>query len=121
MAARQSATRLPARQTSLATPATIADPRRRDELVALHEALPVATDAAASHFCRERLAWPPEQLNPPPLVDGGDLIRHGLKPGPQFSDLLEQVRDAQLNGEIHTRDEALASVDRLRRRPNTLP
>jgi tRNA nucleotidyltransferase/poly(A) polymerase len=69
---------------------------------------------AALEFCRERLAWPAERLNPTPLLDGGELIRHGLAPGPQFAELLEQVRDAQLEGEIATRDEALALVDRLR-------
>ena len=90
------------------------------ELLALHEAIAGATDPVLT-FCRERLAWPTEQLNPPPLVDGSDLIRHGLTPGPQFSALLEQARDAQLNGEIHTRDDALALIDRLRAEPETLP
>jgi tRNA nucleotidyltransferase/poly(A) polymerase len=84
-----------------------------DELIALHEAIAGSHDAALA-FCRERLSWPSERLNPPPLVDGSDLIRHGLNPGPEFSDLLEQTRDAQLNGEIHTHDEALALIDRLR-------
>jgi hypothetical protein len=60
------------------------------------------------------LAWPPERLNPPPLLDGAALIEHGLAPGPPFAQLLEQVRDAQLEGRIHSRDEALALVDRLR-------
>jgi poly(A) polymerase len=83
------------------------------ELIALHETSSEA-ELPAIQFCRERLAWPPEKLNPPPLLDGGDLIRHGLVPGPQFSDLLDQVRDAQLEGQISTRDEALALVDRLR-------
>jgi tRNA nucleotidyltransferase/poly(A) polymerase len=90
-----------------------------DELIALHEAVAGSHDAALA-YCRERLAWPPEQLNPPPLVDGSELIQHGLKPGPQFSDLLEQARDAQLNGEIHSRDEALAFIDRLRERGDTV-
>lgn len=82
-----------------------------DELLAFHEAVTTADDESLA-FCRERLAWPAEQLNPLPLVDGSDLIRHGLKPSPQFSELLEKVRDAQLNGELHTRDEALAFIDR---------
>jgi poly(A) polymerase len=82
------------------------------ELLALHEAIAGSGDAALA-FCRERLAWPAERLNPLPLADGSDLIRHGLEPGPQFAELLEQVRDAQLNGEIHTRDDALAMVDRF--------
>jgi hypothetical protein len=83
------------------------------ELVALREAIAGAGDASAA-FCRARLAWPPERLNPPPLLDGGALIAHGLAPGPHFAPLLEKIRDAQLNGEIHSRAEALALVDRLR-------
>jgi poly(A) polymerase len=90
------------------------------ELLALHEAIVGGHDSALS-FCREILAWPPEKLNPPPLVDGRDLIRHGLSPGPQFSALLEQIRDAQLNGEIRTREEALILADSLRRDPEPLP
>ena len=90
------------------------------ELLALHEAIAGPDDPALA-FCRERLAWPAERLNPPPLVDGSDLIRHGLTPGPHFAALLEQIRDAQLNGEIHSRDEALALVDRLLRQRETLP
>jgi hypothetical protein len=83
------------------------------ELLAWHEAVAGATDAALN-FCHERLNWPPGRLNPPPLVDGSDLIRHGLEPGPPFSALLESIRDAQLNGEIDTVGEALALADRLR-------
>jgi hypothetical protein len=83
------------------------------ELLALHEAIAGSADPALV-FCRERLAWPPERLNPPTLIDGAALIKHGLEPGPQFAQLLEQVRDAQLEGRIQTREEALALVDRLR-------
>ncbi len=90
------------------------------ELLALYEVIAGPDDPALA-ICRERLAWPPERLNPPPLVDGSDLIRHGLEPGPQFSALLERIRDAQLEGEIHTREEALALADRLRRDPEQLP
>jgi hypothetical protein len=90
------------------------------ELLALHEAAAGSANPALA-FCRERLAWPAERLNPPPLIDGADLIRHGLDPGPHFASLLEQARDAQLEGKIQTRDEALALVDRLRAAPETLP
>jgi hypothetical protein len=90
------------------------------ELLALHEAVAGAADPALL-FCRERLGWPIERLNPRPLVDGSDLIGHGLAPGPHFSLLLEQIRDAQLLGQIHTRDEALALADRLRQASETLP
>jgi hypothetical protein len=83
------------------------------ELLALHESIAGPGDAALA-FCRERLAWPAERLNPPPLINGAALIEQGLSPGPQFAQLLEQVRDAQLEGQIQTRDEALALVDCLR-------
>jgi tRNA nucleotidyltransferase/poly(A) polymerase len=90
------------------------------ELIALRRAA-AGSDDAPTAFCQERMAWPSERLNPPPLIDGSALIHHGLRPGPHFSDLLEQARDAQLNGEIHTREEALALIDRLRGQPETLP
>jgi hypothetical protein len=83
------------------------------ELVALREALGGTSDAAAA-FCRERMAWPAERLNPPPLVDGSDLIAGGHPPGPNFALLLEKIREAQLNGEITSRDEALELAEKLR-------
>jgi poly(A) polymerase len=54
-----------------------------------------------------------EDLNPPPLLTGADLIAAGLEPGPRFKPLLDAIRDAQLNGEVRTRDEALAALRRL--------
>ncbi|MBN1590662.1 MAG: CCA tRNA nucleotidyltransferase [Pirellulales bacterium] len=69
-----------------------------------------ATDVA---YCRECLAWPPEKLDPPPLATGDDLVRHGLVPGPIFSELLARLRDAQLDGLIETKAQAMAMVDRL--------
>ncbi|WP_437192959.1 CCA tRNA nucleotidyltransferase [Planctomicrobium sp. SH527] len=51
---------------------------------------------------------PVEELDPPPLLTGDDLIRHGFKAGPRFKDLLDSVRDAQLNGQLHSTDDAIA-------------
>ena len=64
-------------------------------------------------FCRERLSWPQDKLNPPPLVTGDDLIAHGIVPGRSFKRLLDSARNAQLMEEIASREEALALVDRL--------
>ena len=58
-------------------------------------------------FCREKLALPPEVLNPPPLVTGDDLKAAGIPPGKVFRRLLEAVRDAQLAGEIHSQNAAV--------------
>ena len=55
---------------------------------------------------------PTGPINPPPLITGHDLVRHGLKPAPCFATLLEQIRDAQLEGVIHSKREALEWVDR---------
>jgi tRNA nucleotidyltransferase/poly(A) polymerase len=67
-------------------------------------------------YCRALLDQPRETLDPPPLLGGDDLGEHGIAPGPVYRDLLRQVRDAQLDGAIHTKDEALAMVDRLMKR-----
>lgn len=47
---------------------------------------------------------------PPPLVTGSDLIAMGHKPGPGFRFVLEQLAEAQLNGELTDREQALAQV-----------
>jgi tRNA nucleotidyltransferase/poly(A) polymerase len=84
-----------------------------------HPDAPLALDlaeAAAGHeqiglvVCRQRLAWPREQLDPPPLLDGNDLRGLGLKPGPEFARLLAGVRAAQLDGELGDREAALEWV-----------
>lgn len=46
-------------------------------------------------------------LKPNPVVSGDDLIRAGLKPGPDFRQLLDRVYDAQLEDRITTRAEGL--------------
>ena len=52
-----------------------------------------------------------ERLDPPPLIDGHDLQREfGLQPGPHIGELLEAVREAQVSGEVRSREEALGLV-----------
>jgi len=46
-------------------------------------------------------------LNPSPLIDGEDLIAIGFQPGPAFSGILSSVYDAQLEGSVMTKQEAL--------------
>ena len=36
-------------------------------------------------------------------------------PGPLFREILQRIRDAQLDGQIHTKAESLALADRIRR------
>jgi poly(A) polymerase len=87
-----------------------------DELLRLHEAVAKATNAQTAHvdYCRRLLTMPREQLDPPPLLTGTDLIVHGVRRGKLYQKLLSAVRDAQLDKQIATKAEALALVDRLR-------
>ena len=91
------------------------------ELLELHR-----IDCIASHgmldlheFCSERLAEESrEELEPPPLISGRDLIAMGFAPGPLFKEILAAVEDAQLEGGIRSREAALELV-RERFRPET--
>ncbi len=57
-----------------------------------------------------------ETIAPARLVNGDDLMkRFGLKPGPQLGELLENIREAQAAGQIHTVDEAFNLVELLLR------
>jgi poly(A) polymerase len=49
-----------------------------------------------------------EQIRPARLITGQDLIDAGLEPGPEFGRILRAVEDAQLEGSIQSREEALA-------------
>ena len=52
-------------------------------------------------FCRQKLEeYPEEELRPPRLLTGDDLIGMGFAPGPVFKEILRAVEDAQLGGEI---------------------
>jgi poly(A) polymerase len=53
---------------------------------------------------------PPEQVRPARLITGEDLKQMGLKPGPRFKEILEVVEEAQLEGRLKERHEALTFV-----------
>lgn len=65
-------------------------------------------DLTLYEFAKEKLRnTPAEQIRPHLLISGDDLIQAGYKPGPQFKAMLTAVEDAQLEGSISTREEAL--------------
>ncbi len=88
-----------------------------EELLALHRAEALANGGEhldAVEYCERLLRESPrEWLDPPPLLRGGDLLALGIPQGPVIRRLLEAVRQAQWDGEIHTRSEALALALRL--------
>ena len=71
------------------------------------------TDNSDVCWCREQLTRPREEIDPAPLLTGADLIKHGVRRGPIYRELLERVRDAQLDELICSRQEALELVDQI--------
>ncbi|HET6780857.1 MAG TPA: CCA tRNA nucleotidyltransferase [bacterium] len=49
----------------------------------------------------------------PRLLSGDDLIQLGFPPGPKFKEILDYVEDAQLEGQVHSYEEAMALVRRV--------
>jgi poly(A) polymerase len=86
---------------------------RFDEHMELHR-----LDCLSSHrslqtydFTREQIAnLPPEEVRLQPLVGGDDLIAAGYTPGPLFKQILGAVEDAQLDGRLQTKNEAMLFV-----------
>jgi poly(A) polymerase len=80
------------------------------ELLALHRAEAVAADRATDDvdYCERLLRETPRsELDPPPLLTGDDLIALGWEQGPLFKKVLDAVREAQLDGTIRTREDAV--------------
>jgi len=86
---------------------------RFDEHLELHH-----MDCMASHlmlgnweYVRKFLAeTPPEQVRPTRLLTGDDLMALGFQAGPVFKSILQSVEDAQLDGRLRTKDEAVQFV-----------
>lgn len=84
-----------------------------DEHMLLHYA-----DCMASHggldnyyFLKEKLETiEPEEIRPPKIFTGHDLISLGFEPGPVFKQILEVIEDLQLEGKISNKEEALSFV-----------
>jgi tRNA nucleotidyltransferase/poly(A) polymerase len=92
---------------------------RVEELLGYCEAVAQVLDGtiAEVEFCRSKLALPADQLDPPPLITGDDLKRLGLPPGPQYRELLDAIRDAQLEKRIATKDDAIRLISSLNSSP----
>ena len=84
-----------------------------DEHLELHriDCLSSHRNLALYDFVRERREHTPEEeIRPAPLLTGNDLIALGYNPSAEFREMLAAVEDAQLEGTLHTRDEALSFV-----------
>jgi poly(A) polymerase len=86
---------------------------RFDEHLELHR-----LDCEASHrslrlydYTREKRAeLPASAIRPEPLLSGDDLIAAGYAPGPLFKEILAAVEDAQLEGGLQSKKQAIKFV-----------
>jgi poly(A) polymerase len=86
---------------------------RFEEHIELHR-----LDCSSSHrnlslyeYAKEKFhALRAEQIRPLPIITGDDLIAAGYPPGPMFKELLTAVEDAQLEGAISTKEQAMELV-----------
>jgi poly(A) polymerase len=86
---------------------------RFDEHLELHR-----LDCGASHgrteaynLVRDFLAaTPPDQVRPARLLTGDDLNEMGYAPGPEYQRILAALEDAQLEGGVATREQAISFV-----------
>lgn len=84
-----------------------------DEHLELHrlDCLASHGDLSTWEFCHDKLGvLSREQVAPAPLLNGRDLIAMGYTPGPLFSKILSALEDAQLEGQVTHREEAVRFV-----------
>ena len=78
---------------------------------------PEDSEAVLADLADEALRFLKERLEPqerhPRLLSGHDLIRLGLKPGPKFRQILTAVEEAQWEGAVRTREDALRMAQGL--------
>jgi len=67
-------------------------------------------EAPLSRWRRAVAEIPPEQIAPPRMVTGDDLLALGLPPGPAFASLLAELYRRQLNGCFATREAAVRAA-----------
>jgi tRNA nucleotidyltransferase/poly(A) polymerase len=67
-------------------------------------------DLELYEYCRQKIQEFAGETIPAPLITGEDLIAMGYSPGPIFKKILEDIENLQLEGALHTREEALFHV-----------
>jgi poly(A) polymerase len=87
---------------------------RFEEHLALHrlDCLSSHRNLEAYEFVMEFLrTTPPEVVRPAKLVKGEDVLSLGYKPGPLVGKILAAIEEAQLNGELASREDAISFVN----------
>jgi poly(A) polymerase len=83
------------------------------EHLELHRLDCLASHGILENYLLARESWrqlQPEEAHPARLLSGHDLTRMGYIPGPLYQQILRSLEDAQLDGEIRSREEAVQFV-----------
>ena len=83
-----------------------------DDDLTLHRADCLGSHGLLDHFefakgRLEELRNAPQPIIPKPLLNGHELMASGVKPGPEVGIVLHDLMEAQLAGDVTTREEAL--------------
>jgi poly(A) polymerase len=96
--------------------ATLAQKKTVAQSLHWREALVFHGMDCAPHELAPWIQWRNElgtRLDPPPLLSGEDLQRLGFTPGPKLGNSLKQLREAQLNEVVTTKEEAINFIKAL--------
>ncbi|MGV2339494.1 MAG UNVERIFIED_CONTAM: hypothetical protein LVR18_37650 [Planctomycetaceae bacterium] len=111
---------LPTLQHIATRPLHVLKPLLADARAPLLLSASSAADTAAERPANDAsFAWhylsrtPPDQINPPPLINGHDLRQLGVPMGPEIRRILTAVRNAQLDEHLPGRDAALEMASQL--------
>lgn len=111
---------LPTLQHIATRPLHVLKPLLADARAPLLLSASSAADTAAERPANDAsFAWhylsrtPPDQINPPPFINGNDLRQLGVPLGPEIRRILTAVRNAQLDEHLPGRDAALEMASQL--------
>ena len=85
-------------------------------------------DCSSSHgdlkhyeFLKQQLeTMTPDEIDPPTLINGHDLLAMGIPPGKAMGQMLEAIRVAQLEGTVQSRAQAFAMAKKMASEPTAL-
>lgn len=92
-----------------------------DDAVAVLRTAPGSPRALLDDLEEEAAALGEQDLRPAPLLGAEDLIAAGVPRGPELGRALRRLEDAQLEGRLRSREEALAWVASARRKATGEP
>ena len=89
--------------------------RHFDDLLLLHRADSLGARKGLETLdliARRRATLTESDIRPAPLLNGDDLIELGYRPGPAMGEILQLLEEEQLEGRLHTREEATSWLRR---------